>query len=62
MKRYKAGKQITTLEDFLKYYNSKIPVFFRNKYLNFGFYQHWPLAQIEASIKAGVFYEVGKIK
>ena len=62
MKRYEAGSQITTLEEFMQFYKKKTPVFLRNKYLNFGFYQHWPLAQIETSIKAGVIYEVEKIK
>ena len=62
MKRYRAGKKITTLEAFIKFYKNKMPVFWRQKYLNYGFYQHWPLAQIEALVSAGVIYEVKRIK
>jgi len=61
MKRYEAGSKITTLEEFMKFYNKKMPVFWRHKYLNFGFYQHWPLIQIVKSIEAGIVYKVEKI-
>ena len=62
MRKYKAGQQIATLDQFVKIYNTKQPIYFRNKYLTYTFYENWFLRKIVEAIEAGVVSEVETIK
>jgi len=62
MKKYIKGKKINTMKRFMELFREQKPVWRRHKYVAMGFIENWPLKQIEKSIKAGVLFEVKKIK
>ena len=62
MPKYKPGVTVQSLHALMAVYLRREPIYFRDKFLPFGFYQNWQLVLLERYVRGGMIRKVQKIK